>query len=98
MQGLAQAQDETDNYLHYFTLPNNLDNNLIIRLLQNDTAYQLQYAGNEMFDTWKEEKVRKRKQRELRKKAEKMAKLNRELNRVLCQAHKLSKDGRGKPM
>ena len=102
VQAQAQQQGETNNYLHLFTLPNNLDNNSIVRLLQNDTtAYQLEYAGNNIVDAWKEvkrEKVRKRKQRELRKKAEKMVKLHRELNRALCQAHKLSTDGRGLPM
>ena len=83
----AQQQGETDDYLHYFTLLNNLDDNSIIRLLQNDTAaYQLKYTGNHIVDAWKEvkkEKARKRKQRELRKRAEKLAKLKRELNRVL---------------
>ena len=43
VQGLTQQQDVTDNFLHFFTLPNNLDNNLIVRLLKYDTtAYQLE--------------------------------------------------------
>ena len=77
VQGLAQEQGKTDNFLHYFTLPNHI------------------------VDAWKEvkrEKVRKRKQKEIRKKAEKMVRLHRSLNRVLCQSHKLNVDGRGMPM
>ena len=91
-----------NNFLHYFTLPNNLSHNSILRLTMNDTAlYQLQYAGENVVNQWREakkERARKRKQREMRKKAEKMAKLHRLLNWELCQAHKLSLDGRGKPM
>ena len=69
--------------------------------MNETTLYQLQYAGEQVIDQWREvkmESVRKRKQREMRKMAEKMAKLHRLLNRELDQAHKLSTDGRGKPM
>ena len=54
-----------------------------------------------MINQWREakkERARKRKQREMKKKAEKMAKLHRLLNRKLQQVHKLSSDGRGQPM
>ena len=71
----AIDQGETDNFLHFFTLPNNLNNNTIIRLMMYGTAlYQLQYAGEHVVNQWREakkERARKRKQRELKKKAEK---------------------------
>ena len=96
---LTQIVSEMDNILHHCALPNNINDNTVIRLLQNDTAtYQLVYAGNKLVNAWKEtkkEKVRKRKQRELRIRAEKLVKMKRELNRVLWQSHKLNKDGRG---
>ena len=80
----AQEQGETDNILHFFTLPNNLYKPPTVRLMQNNTAlYQLQYAGDNVVHKWREvkkEQVRKRKQQELREKAEKMAKLHRLLN------------------
>ena len=83
----AVEQGVTNDFLHYFTLPNNLDHNSIVRLPMNDTnLYQLQHAGEDVINEWREakkEKVRKRKEREMRKKAEKMAKLHRLLNRVL---------------
>ena len=66
---------------HFLTLPNNLDKNLIVRLLQNNmAAYQLEYPGNHIVTVWKEtkkERARKRKQKEIRKKAEKMVRLRR---------------------
>ena len=66
---------ETDNMLNYFTLPNNLDDNMVIRLLQNDMAtYQLQYNGDHIVNAWKEvkkEKVRKRKQKEIERRQRK---------------------------
>ena len=38
----VQQEGETVDFLHYFTLPNHLDNNSIVRLLQdNMAAYQL---------------------------------------------------------
>ena len=99
---LAQIQGETDNILLHFALPNNLDNDLVVRLLQNDTTtYQLEYVCNKLVNAWKEtkkEEARKRKARELKKKAEMLAKFKRELNRALCQAHKVNEDGRGKPL
>ena len=53
-------QGATNDFLHFFTLPNNLDNNLIVRLLQNDmAAYQLEYAGDHIVNAWKEEKREK---------------------------------------
>ena len=95
-------QGETNDFLHFFTLPNNLNHNSIVRLPMHDTIlYQLQYAGEHVIDEWREvkkERARKRKQRELRKKVEKMVWLHRLLNRELCQVHKLSLDGRGLPM
>ena len=99
-----QAGDnrETLDHFHYFTLPNNLDNNLIIQIPTNDTLlYQFQYAGEGMINQWrqaKKERARKRKQIEMRKNAEKAAKLHRMLNRVLQQSHKLMVDGRGEPL
>ena len=102
VQQQAIQQGETNDFLHYFMLPNNLNHNLIIRLPTNDTTiYQLQYTGENVVNQWREakkEKVRKRKQREMRKKAEKMAKLHRFLNRALQQLYKPNVDGRGKPM
>ena len=50
------------------------------------------------METCEERKVRKRKQIEMRKKAEKVARLHRLLNRELQQVHKLNKDGSGLPM
>ena len=80
---LVQIVGKMDDILHHFTLPDNT----VIRLLQNDTtAYHLEYTGDELVNAWKKtkkEKVRKRKQRELRKRAEKLVKLKRELNRAL---------------
>ena len=79
-------EGETINSLHYFTLPNNLNHNLIIWLpMNNMLLYQFQYAGENMINQWREvkERARKRKQREMKKKAEKMAKLHRLLNRML---------------
>ena len=69
--------------------------------MHDTTLYQLQYAGENVINQWreaKEEKARKTKQREMRKKAEKMVILHRLLNRALRQSHKLNVDGRGKPM
>ena len=65
---------ETLVHFHYFALPNNLDHNLIIQIPTNDTSlYQFQYAGKGVIKQWrqaKNERVRKRKQIEMRKKAE----------------------------
>ena len=65
------------------------------------TLSQLQYADPAIVDYWrgvKKEKAKQRKQRELKKKAEKMARLNGLLNRALKQSHKLNVNGIGKPM
>ena len=95
MQQQAVNNGETINFLHYFTLPNNLNHNLIIQLPTNDTSlYQFQYAGENMINQWREakkERARVRKQR-------KMAQLHRLLNRTLQQSHKLNIDGRGMPL
>ena len=49
--------EETDNVLHYFSLLNSLNNNIIIQVLQNNTAtYQLEQYGDEMVNYWKEVK------------------------------------------
>ena len=102
VQQQAINQGQTNDFLHFFTLPNNLDHQSIVRLLTNKThLYQLQYTGPQVINQWREvkkQKVIKRKQREMRKKAEKARKLHRMLNRALHQAHKLSTDGRGLPM
>ena len=50
------------------------------------SLYQFQYAGESMVKQWrtvKKERVRKRKQIKMRKKAEKVVKLHRLLNRML---------------
>ena len=60
-------------------------------------AYQLHYASDKMVNAWKEmmkERAMKRKQRELRKRAEMLVKLKRELQ----QAHKLSMGPEGKSL
>ena len=65
------------------------------------TLSQLQYAGPAIVDYWwgvKKEKVKQRKQGELKLKAEKTAKLNKMLNRALRQSHKLNVNGIGRPM
>ena len=102
VQQQAIDQGETNDFLHFFTLPNNLNHQSIVRLPTNETAlYQLQYAGPQVINQWrdvKKERAKRRKQREMRKKAEKMAKLHRLLNQVLQQSHKLNVDERGKPM
>ena len=85
---------ETDDTLHFFALPNTLDGEEIVQLLQNDThTYQLTQCGNGMVNYWKEEKrrTRKRQWREIRKRMEMLVKLKRELQ----QAHKLSTDKQG---
>ena len=78
---------QTNDFLHFFTLPNNFNHQSIVRLPMNKTApYQLQYDGPQVIDKWREvkkQRAKKRKQREMRKKVEKMAKLHRLLNRVL---------------
>ena len=56
----AQIVSETDNILHHFALPNNLDDNTVVQLLQNDTTYQPQYVGDKLVNTWKETKERER--------------------------------------
>ena len=98
----AVQNRETLDHFHYFALLNNINHNSIIWIPTNNTSiYQLQYAGPGIINEWKQakkERRRKRKQIEMRKKAEKVKKLHRMLNRELHQAHKLSKDGRGLPM
>ena len=75
------------NHFHYFTLPNNLNNNSIIWIPTNNMSiYQFKYAGENMINQWREvkkERVRKRKQIEMRKKVEKIARLQRLLYRML---------------
>ena len=93
---------ETLDHFHHFALLNNLDHNSIIWIPMNNTSlYQFQYAGEGMIEQWrmaKKERVRKRKQIDIRKKADKAAKLHRMLNKVLWQSHKLMVDGRGQPL
>ena len=90
----------TDDNLHYYTLPNSLDNDRVIQVLQHDTtAHQLEHYGDEVVKYWRAVKkskrrrcLQRRKQEEIRKRAELLVQLKRELR----QAHKLSKmkDGR----
>ena len=74
---------ETDDTLHFFMLPNTLDSKEIIQILQNDThAYQLTQWGDGMLNYWKEQKrqrMRKRQWREMRKRAELLVRMKREL-------------------
>ena len=83
--------DETDDILHYFALPNSLDNDTIVQVLQNDTtASQLTQYDDKMDKYWKEVKksnIRRRQWRRIRKRAELLVQLKRELR----QAYKLSK-------
>ena len=99
IQQQAIDQRQTDNSLHFFTLH---DHQSIVQLPQFNTAlYQLNYAGEHVINEWREvkkERARKRKERERRKKAEKMVKLHWLLNRELCKVHKLSTNGRCRPM
>ena len=56
----SQVAGEMDDILHHFALPNNLDDNTVVRLLQNNTTtYPLQYAGDELVNAWKEMKKEK---------------------------------------
>ena len=102
LQQQAVDKGETLDSLHYFALPNNLDQRMVIQLPMNDTSlYHFQYAGKHVINQWREvkkERERKRKQQEMKQNAEKMVKLHRLLNRTLQQSHKLNVDGRGNPL
>ena len=95
--GVEDLHDDSINIQYFFALPNSLNDDTIIQVIQQDTTcYNLQELDEQSVVQWKEmkkNKVRKQQMKRIRNRAETLKKLKRELR----QCHKLSQTESGYP-
>ena len=94
---MEDLHDDSINIQYFFALPNSLNDDTIIQVIQQDTTcYNLQELDEQSVVQWKEmkkNKVRKQQMKRIRNRAETLKKLKRELR----QCHKLSQTESGYP-
>ena len=87
---MEHIDDDALNQQYFFVLPNTLDTDDVIQLIQSDTiSYGLQELEEEDFAEWRRMKAEELRTRQMKRRREKAGVLK-ELKRELRQAHKLS--------